>query len=126
MLGCVSVGVYMFMWGCVCDVVCVCGICVCVCEQVLVWVYVVCDYVCVRVCVWQTQRQREKETEEEETLEGNSKDIPWDSNCPRMKSPLLIMAAGWDELGTQRDADAGVRNVWFHSTASNSSRWAIL
>lgn len=61
-----------------------------------------------------TDTATDGKTEEEETLEGNSKDRPCDNNCPRMKNPLLITAAGWDELGTQRDGDAGVRPLWFH------------
>lgn len=62
------------------------------------------------MCVCGRQRQRKRETEEEETLEGKSKD----SNCPKIKSSLLLTAAGWDGFGTQRDGDAGVRTVWFH------------
>lgn len=82
-------------------------VCVGVCECGGVYVYV-------RVCVCGRQRQRKRETEEEETLEGKSKNIPCDSNCPRMKNLLLLTAADWDGFDTQRDGDAGVRTVWFH------------
>lgn len=76
----------------------VCGLWLCVCEG---------------VCVTDTETEKKRDREEK-TLEDNSKDIPYDSSCSRMKSLLLITAAGWDELGTQRDGDAGVRTVWFH------------